>query len=145
MGWDYISELLPLTDILFIPHVMWVWRTMVEWYWQGKSKELGERTCPSATLSTTNPIWIYPGANPGRRSDRPATNRLNHGTTHYSPYCKVNRIVTKLIYWTTLWQWVGETWYIKKLQCKLECNYCGHTATPNVNEVTVYQLLLLLH
>jgi hypothetical protein len=24
MGWDYVSELLPLTDILFIPQIMWV-------------------------------------------------------------------------------------------------------------------------
>jgi hypothetical protein len=24
MGWDYVSELLPLTDILFIPHMIWI-------------------------------------------------------------------------------------------------------------------------
>jgi hypothetical protein len=32
-----------------------------------------------AAFSTTNPIWIDPGANPGPRSERPASNRLNHG------------------------------------------------------------------
>jgi hypothetical protein len=26
-----------------------------------------EKTCPRATLSTTNPTWPDPGSNPGRR------------------------------------------------------------------------------
>jgi hypothetical protein len=38
------------------------------------------KTCPSATLSTTNPTWTDPGSNTGLRSGRPATNRLSHGT-----------------------------------------------------------------
>jgi hypothetical protein len=38
-----------------------------------------EKTCPSATLSTTNPIWPGPGLNPGRRGGKPATNRLSYG------------------------------------------------------------------
>jgi hypothetical protein len=43
------------------------------------------KTCPSATLSTTNPTWTDPGSNPGLRGERPATNRLSHGTA-----CTVN-------------------------------------------------------
>jgi hypothetical protein len=39
-----------------------------------------KKTCPSATLSTTNPTWTDPGSNPGLRSERPETNRLSHGT-----------------------------------------------------------------
>jgi hypothetical protein len=31
-------------------------------------------------FSTTNPIWIEPGAKLGLRGGRPATNRLSHGT-----------------------------------------------------------------
>jgi hypothetical protein len=27
----------------------------VEWNWQGKTEELGGKTCPTATLSATNP------------------------------------------------------------------------------------------
>jgi hypothetical protein len=46
----------------------------------GETEELGEKTCPSATLSTTNPTWADPGANPGLRGERPATNRLSHLT-----------------------------------------------------------------
>jgi hypothetical protein len=45
----------------------------------GETEVLGENL-PSATLSTTNPTWIDPGANPGLRRERPATNRLSHGT-----------------------------------------------------------------
>jgi hypothetical protein len=37
-----------------------------------------ERTCPSATSSTTNPTCC-PNANPGRRGGKPATNHLNYG------------------------------------------------------------------
>jgi hypothetical protein len=45
----------------------------------GETEEL-RKTCPSATLSTTNPTWIDPGSNPGLCGERPATNRLSHGT-----------------------------------------------------------------
>jgi hypothetical protein len=55
---------------------------MDQWWndiFAGETDVLGENL-PSATLSTTNPIWIDPGANPGLRGERPATNRLGHGT-----------------------------------------------------------------
>jgi hypothetical protein len=54
----------------------------VEWNWQGKTEVLGGGggTCPTATLSTTNPTWTDPGSNPGLRGGRPAANRLSHGT-----------------------------------------------------------------
>jgi hypothetical protein len=45
----------------------------------GETEVLGENL-PSATLSTTNPTRIDPGTNPGLRGERPATNRLSHGT-----------------------------------------------------------------
>jgi hypothetical protein len=40
------------------------------------------KTCPSATLSTTNPTWTDLGSNPSLRSERPATNRLSLGTAN---------------------------------------------------------------
>jgi hypothetical protein len=46
--------------------------------WQGKPK-YSDKTCPSAILSTTNPTWLDPGLNPGRRGGKPATNRLSYG------------------------------------------------------------------
>jgi hypothetical protein len=41
-----------------------------------------EKTCPNATLSTTNPTWTDPGSNPGLRGERLATNHLSHGTAN---------------------------------------------------------------
>jgi hypothetical protein len=46
----------------------------------GENRRTRRKTCPSATLSITNPTWIDPGANPDLRSERPATNDLSHGT-----------------------------------------------------------------
>jgi hypothetical protein len=46
----------------------------------GENWRTRRKTYPSATLSTTNPTWNDPGANPGLRGQRPATNNLNHGT-----------------------------------------------------------------
>jgi hypothetical protein len=67
------------TDWPIVPAPGWLWWRI--WWnedWQGKSK-YSEKTCPSATLSTTNPTWPYPGSNPGRRGGKPATNRLSYG------------------------------------------------------------------
>jgi hypothetical protein len=69
----------------------------VKWNLQGKTEVLGGKTCPSATLSTTNPTWIEPGPNAGRGGERQATNRLNDGTANYKlvsvsyefPSCKM--------------------------------------------------------
>jgi hypothetical protein len=47
---------------------------------QGKPKYL-EKTCPSATLWTTNPTWPDPGSNRDRWGGKPATNRLSYGMT----------------------------------------------------------------
>jgi hypothetical protein len=52
----------------------------------GENRRTWRKTCPSATLSTTNPTWIDPGANPVLRGERPATNRLSHGTALALPY-----------------------------------------------------------
>jgi hypothetical protein len=46
----------------------------------GENRRTRRKTCPSATLSTTNSTWIDPGANPGLRGERPATNDLSHRT-----------------------------------------------------------------
>jgi hypothetical protein len=46
----------------------------------GGNRSTRGKTCPSATLSTTNPTWTNPGSNPGLRGGRPAANRLSHGT-----------------------------------------------------------------
>jgi hypothetical protein len=57
----------------------WVWSSRWNDNLQGKPM-YSEKTCPSATLSSTNPTWPDPGSNPGRRGGKPATNRLSYGT-----------------------------------------------------------------
>jgi hypothetical protein len=48
----------------------------------GENRSTRGKSCPSATLSTTNPTWADPGSNPSLRSERPAINRLSHGTAY---------------------------------------------------------------
>jgi hypothetical protein len=56
----------------------------------GENHRTRRKTCPSATLSTTNPTWIDPGVNPGLRGERPATDDLSHGTV-------IGRLVTEIV------------------------------------------------
>jgi hypothetical protein len=48
----------------------------------GENQITPKETCPNATLSTTNPTWIDPGANPDFPGERPATHGLNHGIAY---------------------------------------------------------------
>jgi hypothetical protein len=51
----------------------------------GGNGKTRKKICPSATLSTTNPTWTDPGAIPGFRGERPATNRRGwHGPSKVS-------------------------------------------------------------
>jgi hypothetical protein len=48
----------------------WLWSGWWNEDWQGKPK-YSEKTCPSVTLSTTNPTWPDLGSNSGLRSGKP--------------------------------------------------------------------------
>jgi hypothetical protein len=56
---------------------------------RGENRRTLRKTCPSATLSTTNPTKTALGVNPGFNGEKPATNRLSNGTavenTHNYP------------------------------------------------------------
>jgi hypothetical protein len=60
----------------------WLWSNWWNEKRQGKPK-YSEKTCPKATLSTTNHTWPDPGSNPGPRGGKPATNRLSYGAALY--------------------------------------------------------------
>jgi hypothetical protein len=62
--------------IVLSPDDIWVWSPggMIL---TGETRKTRRKTCPSATLSTTNPTWTEPGENPGLRCGWPATNRLS--------------------------------------------------------------------
>jgi hypothetical protein len=57
----------------------------------GENRRTRGKTCPSATLSTTNPTWIDSGANQGLRGERPATNDLSQGMAQYSVLLQTGR------------------------------------------------------
>jgi hypothetical protein len=77
--WDSV-HLVRLPLLAYCTCHGWLWGWKILWIedWQGKPK-YSEKTCPSATSSTTNPTWPEPGSNPSRRGGRPATNRLSYG------------------------------------------------------------------
>ena len=65
----------------------------------GENRKTREKSCPSATLSKTNPTWTDPGSNPGIRGERSATNGLSigtaralclmKGTIYEAPHCAI--------------------------------------------------------
>jgi hypothetical protein len=57
----------------------WVWSCQWNENWQEKPQH-SEKTCLSATLSTTNPTWPDLGSNTDHRGGKPATNHLSYGT-----------------------------------------------------------------
>jgi hypothetical protein len=57
----------------------WFWSNRCNENWQGKPK-YSEKTCPSASMSTTNRTWPNLGSKPGRRRGKPATDHLSYGT-----------------------------------------------------------------
>jgi hypothetical protein len=63
----------------------WMWSSRRNENYQGKLK-YSEKTCHSATLSTTNPTWPDLGSNLGRRGEKPATNLLSYGTARNVNY-----------------------------------------------------------
>jgi hypothetical protein len=68
----------------------WLWNNRWNANWQEKLKYL-EKTCPSATLFTTNLTWL----DPGRSGVKPATNRLKYGTDLLLCYSQLKLILEK--------------------------------------------------
>jgi hypothetical protein len=74
-----------------------MWSSQWNENWQGKPK-YSEKTCLSATLSTTNPTWPDLGSNPGRRHGKPANNCLNYDTALPSYYETHARSVSGILF-----------------------------------------------
>jgi hypothetical protein len=113
MGWDYVSELLPLTDIFFIL-MIWVW-TLVEWYWQGETEELGEKPVP-VPLCPPQITHGLTGREPGPPRWK-AGDCLSHGTA--SP--RVRRVyMTQRLCWKVYISLAGQTIsFIVWLHCRV--------------------------
>jgi hypothetical protein len=48
----------------------------------GENRRTWTESCPSVTLSITNPTWTNMDANPGLRGEKPAINRLSHARAY---------------------------------------------------------------
>jgi hypothetical protein len=60
----------------------------------GKTEVLREILPQRHFCPSQNPTWPDPGLNPGRRGEKPATNRLSYGAAHAERYCtRANRKV----------------------------------------------------
>jgi hypothetical protein len=79
VGWDfwYCGHYWPIVQAPD-DRWWWLWRNWWNEDWQGKPM-YSEKTCPSATLYTTNSTWLDTGLKAGRRGGKPATNRLTYG------------------------------------------------------------------
>jgi hypothetical protein len=139
VGWNlwYCGHYWPFVPA---PGDRWWWRNWWNEDWQGKPK-YSEKTCLSATLSTTNPTWLDPGLNPGCRGGKPATNRLSYGAAKYVRYitfcvkihcgcsifatkiCKIMSVSFAVCLWPSIrfqqqqnrWTNIYEIWYLTVL------------------------------
>jgi hypothetical protein len=62
----------------------------------GESQRTWSKTCPSATLPTTNTTWIDPGAKSVFRGERQAANRLSNHTAN-NICCRLLKYVQKTV------------------------------------------------
>jgi hypothetical protein len=82
VGWDCVSvELWPLMAPLSISQNAheWIWGSggMI-FTWENRMTR--RKTCPIATLPTTNTTWTNLGKNSGLRGEKPASSCLSDGT-----------------------------------------------------------------
>jgi hypothetical protein len=84
LGWDEAESTGPLFGLLYQPRMIMNVEHSVELQLAGEPK-YSEKTCPNATLSTTNPTWPDPGSHPRFRGGKRTTNRLSYGTATYGP------------------------------------------------------------
>jgi hypothetical protein len=65
MGWDYVSELRPPAGLLFVPHMIYKYGAMVEWYltgenWRTLGKCVPAPLCPQVPHGLTRGrTWAY--------------------------------------------------------------------------------------
>jgi hypothetical protein len=66
------------SGLLYLPRMILRMENLVEWRLAGETDLVGEKLL-QRHFSYTNPTLLNPGANPGRRYGKPATNRLIYG------------------------------------------------------------------
>jgi hypothetical protein len=69
----------PPIGLLYLPRVIKRMKNLMEWWLVGETEVLGENL-PQCHFVHNNFHMTWPGANPGCRGGKPATNRLSYGT-----------------------------------------------------------------
>jgi hypothetical protein len=85
--------------IVLAPDDRWwrMWSSLWNENWQGKPK-YSEKTCPSASLSTTNPTWLDLVSKPSHHNEKSATKRLKCGTAFILlKNCSIRRHSSRLL------------------------------------------------
>jgi hypothetical protein len=63
----------------------------------GKNRSTRRKSAPVPTLSTTDPTWTDPSANPVLCRDRPVTNRLSYGTAEINIKCLIYNVLQRVV------------------------------------------------
>jgi hypothetical protein len=87
----------------------------------GETEEL-EKTCPSATLSTTNPTWTDPGTDPGLRSESPTSNRHGHSHVLSRVYVSNIHVYRNTSALKLFWFWTISVFRWR--HCRVVIEYC---------------------
>jgi hypothetical protein len=113
---ETVSELQLPAGLLFIPQLIYEsgepWLNDID----GGNWRTLRKTCPRATLSTTNLTWTDPGANTCLCGERLVTNHISHGMAYPHPKLK--------LFWFVFWAANSE---LRISAGVLECLsiYCG--------------------
>jgi hypothetical protein len=90
VGWDCVSELRPVSGLLFVPQDMCTHGATVEWYWQGKLKN-SERNLSQCHFMHHKSHTDWPGREPSASAMR--SRRLTAWDMANLPlYCRVTFI-----------------------------------------------------
>jgi hypothetical protein len=116
----------------------------------GENRKTRRKTCPSAPFSNTNPTLIDPGANPGLRGERPATNRLSHGVwVSSATTCERVMIEFRLpLLFPSLPPYAAQQQLLKVLNYEYSAFYlppANHTLIHPTDDTVVYQQRYMNH
>jgi hypothetical protein len=80
-SWVHLARR-PLNGLLYLPRVIMMMENLVEWRLARETKVLGENL-PQRHFVHHKSHLTRSGSNPGRRSGKPATNRLSYGAAFW--------------------------------------------------------------
>jgi hypothetical protein len=99
----------------------------------GENRQLGEKPVPVPLCPLQTPHGLTPGSNPGLRGERPATNRLSHGTAPHSlinELCPSSRIRNRKSFGKRIWSRSEIKWWGGACLIASDMNSCFQSLEP---------------